>query len=112
MSFTPETAQLESGQEPDGLAPLISILLVNWNGAALLPACLDSLAALAGERCEIIVVDNGSTDESQEVLKERAWVRLIRASQNLGFAGGNDLGLNYCKGKYVLLLNNDTVSIG
>jgi GT2 family glycosyltransferase len=54
-------------------------------------------------------VDNGSTDESLQILKERTWVKVVPATRNLGFAGGNNFGLSHCLGKYVLLLNNDTV---
>jgi GT2 family glycosyltransferase len=57
------------------------------------------------------VVDNGSTDESLQILKERTWVKTVRASENLGFAGGNNLGLGHCRGRYILLLNNDTITI-
>lgn len=106
-SSIPATCTESVGE--DDSAPLLSILLVNWNGAKLLPACLDSLFPRAGG-CEIIVVDNGSTDESLQILKQRAWVKLVRAPENLGFAGGNNLGLSYCRGRFILLLNNDTVS--
>lgn len=92
-----------------GSEPLVSILVVNYNGASLLPACLDSLALLSCTNREVILVDNGSSDSSLEVLRRYPWVRTIRSRSNLGFAGGNNVGLEHCSGRYVLLLNNDTI---
>src|SRR5690349_20459987 len=92
-----------------GLAPSLSVLVVNWNGAAFLAGCLDSLRAALHESCEVILVDNASTDNSLKLVQERPWIRLVSASKNLGFAGGNNLGLKECRGEYVLLLNNDTI---
>jgi len=92
--------------------PRVSILLVNFNGAKLLPQCLDSLPPLPDGNYEVILVDNGSTDESLEVLRRYPWVRVIRSDRNLGFAGGNNLGLPLCSGEFVLLLNNDTILNG
>jgi len=90
--------------------PQVSVLIVNYNGAGLLPACLDSLSETAGSDCEVVVVDNLSTDRSLEVLQSYPWVVVVRNSLNSGFAGGNNLGLKHCRGDYVLLLNNDTVA--
>ena len=92
--------------------PPVSILLVNFNGACFLPPCLDSLAPLAAGQCEVLVVDNASSDNSLEVLRSFPWVKVVRSETNLGFAGGNNLGLTHCSGEYVLLLNNDTVVNG
>src|SRR5436190_1929322 len=107
MSRVVPKAPIESAPQPVGLGPSLSILVVNWNGATLLPVCLDSLYQHA-TGCEIIVVDNASTDDSLDILKKRSWVKLVRAPKNLGFAGGNNLGLEESCGNYVLLLNNDT----
>src|SRR5262249_30516999 len=62
-----------------------------------------------GSEQEIIVVDNGSTDDSVDVLTRFPAVKVVRSAKNLGFAGGNNLGLTDCHGRYVLLLNNDTI---
>jgi GT2 family glycosyltransferase len=87
-----------------------SILIVNWNGETFLPGCLDSIAANIESPHEIIVVDNCSTDGSVEMLSTRyPSVKLIRCSDNLGFAGGNNLAARNATGKYLLLLNNDTL---
>ncbi|MEI9864258.1 MAG: glycosyltransferase [Limisphaerales bacterium] len=60
---------------------------------------------------EVIVVDNASTDGSMEALRAYPWVKVVQSDQNLGFAGGNNLGLRECSFDYVLLLNNDTVVV-
>ncbi len=92
-----------------GSQRLVSILVVNYNGAPLLPGCLNSLSKVSYQNREVIVVDNGSTDDSLQVLAAYSWVKVVRSDRNLGFAGGNNLGLGHCTGAYVLLLNNDTV---
>lgn len=101
------------GQESDrrsaGDPPRVSVIIVNFNGARLLPACLDSLAASTCPNREVIVVDNASSDDSLQVLERYPWVKVVRCERNLGFAGGNNAGLKHCTGDYVLLLNNDTI---
>jgi len=88
---------------------LISIIIVNYNGKKWLKRCLDSLAGQTYKNFEIILVDNASADESVEFVKNNyAEVAVVRSEKNLGFAGGNNLGLQKAKGKYILLLNNDT----
>ena len=94
---------------PGGEVPEVSILVVNYNGDRFLPALLDSLAAIQQPTHEVVVVDNASGDGSLPLLAARSWVKVVRSSENRGFAGGNNLGLGHCSGKYVLLLNNDTV---
>src|SRR5436190_2043970 len=87
----------------------ISILIVSWNTRALTEACLDSLpAALAdGETYEVIVVDNASTDGSQELLRERAEVTLVVNDRNVGYAAAVNQAYERSTGRYVLLLNSD-----
>ena len=90
--------------------PDISLIIVNLNGRELLPTCLDALTGqdFPPERVETIVVDNGSTDDSVSFVRERyPAVKVIEAGQNLGFAGGNNLGARVAGGKYLALLNND-----
>ena len=94
---------------PGGEVPEVSILVVNYNGERFLPALLDSLAAIQHPTHEVVVVDNASGDGSLPLLAALPWVKVVRSSENRGFAGGNNLGLGHCAGKYVLLLNNDTV---
>lgn len=88
---------------------LISILVVHYRGASKLRDCLESLMPAAGPHCELLVVDNGSEEDLSWLAHEFPGVKYVRASHNLGFAGGNNLGLTQCAGKYVLLLNDDTI---
>lgn len=83
-------------------------VVVNWNGRALLPACLDSLDAqsVRGD-FDVVVVDNASTDGSIEYLARRPGVTLRRAPRNLGFAGGMHLGAGDFDGEWLVLLNSD-----
>lgn len=87
----------------------VRAVVVTWNGADLLPSCLSSLAAqrLDGE-LEVVVVDNGSTDGTTELLaRDFPDVRVLRSAENLGFAGGAELGLRGLDADFALLLNND-----
>lgn len=89
--------------------PLVSVIIVNWNGKSLLPDCLQSLAVQTYENFETIVVDNASTDGSAELLtKDYPAVRLVRLGSNTGFATGNNKGLEQASGTYIVILNNDT----
>lgn len=89
----------------------LSVVIVNYNGKHHLDGCLTSLkASLQGIRSEVIIVDNASVDGSVDYIREiYPEVRLIESKENLGFTGGNNLGVKYAKGSYILLLNNDTV---
>ncbi|MGC8827650.1 MAG: glycosyltransferase family 2 protein, partial [Anaerolineae bacterium] len=88
--------------------PLVSVIIPNWNGAALLPACLDSLRAQTYRRLEIIVVDNASTDDSAALVRERyPEVRLILLPENRGLTGGVNAGIRAAQGEIIALLNND-----
>ena len=92
--------------------PKILILIVNWNNFPDTKVCLNSLSLLAYENYQVVVVDNGSSDGSSELIIEQyPEITLIELDQNLGFAGGNNVGLVFAQEKefpYVLLLNNDT----
>ena len=72
----------------------VAILLVNWNGYNLTRECIESLLSITYNNFQIYVVDNGSTDGSYERLKtEFPNIALIRSNRNLGFSGGNNLGI-------------------
>jgi GT2 family glycosyltransferase len=88
--------------------PKVSILIVNFNGAQWLENCLSSLLQSSYPNREIIVVDNNSTDNSLTLLQNFHPIQIIQSPTNLGFAGGNNLGLQHCSGDFILLLNNDT----
>lgn len=87
--------------------PLVSVIIVTWNGAALLQECLDSLAKTTFSPMEIIVVDNFSSDNSLALLKAYPTVRVITNSSNTGYAKGNNIGVASARGNYVVILNND-----
>jgi GT2 family glycosyltransferase len=93
--------------------PLISIVVLNWNGKEDTIACLESLERQEYPNFEIIVVDNGSADDSVETIRrDFPDVELIETGKNLGFGGGNNRGIKRAMEKgtdYVFLLNNDTV---
>ena len=90
-----------------------TILIVNFNGVRHLGPCLAALAAqtIPRHRFEVVLVDNASTDDSVRFVAENfPWVRVVRLPKNVGFAGGNNAGLPFARGRYVVLLNNDTVA--
>ena len=87
----------------------LSIITVNFNGLADTCALIDSIP-FSSFPMELIVVDNGSaTDEASAIAARYPHVRTIRSHLNLGFAGGNNLGIQAAKGRYLYLVNNDTV---
>ena len=91
-------------------SPDISIITVNYNGYANTCELIDSLERhIHSYTYEIIVVDNGSSvNEAQLLQKKFPGHTILRSEKNLGFAGGNNLGIHIARGKYLLLLNNDT----
>lgn len=82
----------------------VTRVIVSYNSAAVLPACLDAVAG-----APTIVVDNQSTDDSREFCRGREDVRLIEAPGNLGYGAGNNLGLANCETPYILIINPDAV---
>lgn len=94
---------------PDGTPPHISILIVSWNTRRLTEACLETLPASVPPTVEYetIVVDNGSTDGSLELLRERDDVELIENSENRGYAPAVNQAYARSSAELVLLLNSD-----
>jgi GT2 family glycosyltransferase len=91
-----------------GDAPLISVLIVNYNGRSLLEDCLLSLEKQTFRNFEVVLVDNASHDDSAGFVEQSfPWVRVVRSEKNLGFGGGNNFGYPHCRGKFVYFLNND-----
>ena len=89
--------------------PLVSVISINYNQARVTCAMVASLRRVTYPRLEIIVVDNASPSDNPDSIKEQfPEVNLIKSAQNLGFAGGNNLGIAQAKGEYLLFLNNDT----
>jgi GT2 family glycosyltransferase len=90
--------------------PLVSVVVVTWNGRHYLDACLEAVAAQVGVDAETILVDNASTDGTVAYVRERfPWVRVVALPENRGFAGGNNAGVREARGRLVALLNNDAV---
>ncbi len=90
----------------------LSFIIVNWNTCGLLLECLDSIhSTVTGYQYEIYVIDNGSEDGSAEKVKKRfgGEINLIENSENSGFARANNQALRRAGGKYIVLLNSDTV---
>jgi GT2 family glycosyltransferase len=90
--------------------PLVSIIIVNYNGKRLLERCLSSVINTRYPNYEILVVDNSSSDGSSDLVNEKfPNCRVIQLENNMGFAIANNVGANAAKGKYAVFLNNDTV---
>jgi GT2 family glycosyltransferase len=91
--------------------PLVSVVVVNYNGRHLLEDCFRSLTQQTYHNYEIIFVDNGSKDDSISFMKEHySNVRIVQLSSNTGFAGGTNAGIRTAKGEFILTLNNDTIA--
>ena len=84
-----------------------SVIIVTYNHKKYMEDCLTSV--LANDPLEVIVVDNGSTDGTPEFIEENfPKVKVIRSPRNLGYGGGNNLGVRHARGEYVVILNPDT----
>lgn len=94
--------------------PLISVIVLNWNGLAFLDECLESLAGQTWPNKEFILVDNGSTDGSRDLLV--SWIRRLPNAQamllptNTGFCKGNNLAFARARGEWIALLNSDAIA--
>ena len=90
--------------------PLVSVVVVNYNGRQFLEDCFRSLTQQVYNNYEIILVDNGSKDDSISFMTEHyPDVRIVQLSSNIGFAGGTNAGIKEARGEYILTLNNDTI---
>ena len=89
--------------------PLVSVITVNYKQAAITCALLDSIDKNTYKNLEVIVVDNGSEkDCTVDFKRHYPSVKMLISQDNLGFAGGNNLGIKVAKGDYIFLVNNDT----
>ncbi len=90
--------------------PLVSIIIANWNGGEIFRNCLSSLSKIDYENYELIVVDNGSIDQSSDYIKDFSFkkVTVLKNKTNVGFAPANNQGYEQSTGEFVLFLNNDT----
>ena len=89
----------------------LSVIIVNYNGQNYLEKCIDSLfEKLKKISFEIVILDNNSSDDSCTFIKDKyPEVILIESKVNYGFGKGNNKAVEHSKGKYLLLLNNDTI---
>src|SRR2546423_11570043 len=106
------TAAEDSERQNDRVSvlPSVAVVMPNWNGAAHLPHCLDSLEAVdyPRDRVEVLVVDNGSTDGSRELLRRRyPSIRVVELAENDGFAGACNAGAEAVSADCIAFLNND-----
>ena len=95
----------------DHQAGLISVIVVNWNRCSLLRACLESLRGQRDAAFEVILVDNGSTDDSVAMARSQfagtLSLRIIENRDNRGFCAANNQGIAEARGEWIALLNND-----
>jgi len=90
--------------------PLVSVIIVNFNGKKNLEKCLESLMKVDYENFEVILVDNNSTDDSIEFVKNvYPSIMIIKLDKNYGYAEPNNIGAKNSKGDFYLFLNNDTI---
>jgi GT2 family glycosyltransferase len=101
---------LQAAVNPESIDPLpsISVIVLNWNGAALLPCCLEALQAQTFRDFEVLILDNASTDGSVDDVETR-WpdFRLVRFERNHGFSLANNRGAQMARGRWLVFLNND-----
>ncbi|MGB9690704.1 MAG: glycosyltransferase family 2 protein [Candidatus Sumerlaeaceae bacterium] len=95
------------------VGPRVAVVIVNYNGAAVLKDCLASLRGLSYEPFDVLVVDNASSDHSVTMLQaDFPEVTVIETGDNLGFSGGNNVGISEAMrrgAEYIFVLNNDTL---
>ena len=90
--------------------PLVSIIVLNYNAGELLLNCINSLKKSTYSNLEIIIVDNISSDGSQEKCKNKfPDIKLIQNKNNLGYCGGNNVGIRHASGEFIVILNPDTI---
>ena len=89
---------------------LVSVIVLNYNAGELLLNCIESIKKSAYKNLEIIVVDNISTDKSQEICKEKyPNIKLIQNDENFGYCEGNNIGIRKARGDFIMILNPDTI---
>ena len=93
--------------------PKVSIIVLNWNGRNDTLECLESVERIEYPNFDVVVVDNGSNDDSVAAIHAKfPEITLLETGKNLGYAGGNNVGIHHAlqqNANYILLLNNDTV---
>lgn len=94
------------------LEPHVWIIILNWNGYKDTISCVESVQKMDYSNYAVLIVDNGSSDESEKIIRDRfPDIPLVQTGKNLGFAGGNNVGIRHVlkqRVEYIWLLNNDT----
>jgi Predicted glycosyltransferases len=105
-----DRSKSERIKDKDGHQPLVSVITINYNGLDDTCELIDSLVQhIHSVDYEIVVVDNASRMDEAKILREKyPSIVAIRSDKNLGFSGGNNLGIRNAKGEYLFFLNNDT----
>lgn len=89
-------------------APMVTVIIPNYNGRELLKKCIEALERQICREFRVLVVDNGSTDESVTLTSETLDLEFIVLKENMGFCGAVNIGIRHANTPYVILLNNDT----
>lgn len=99
-----------AGHEEDGMpeALEVTIIIPNYNGRKLLENCIKTLECQTCQKFKLLVVDNGSTDGSADIVSDCLDMEIIALSENTGFCGAVNTGIRHTKTPYFILLNNDT----
>lgn len=107
-----ETTVPERTTLPEARVPRIAVIILTWNRVDDIVTCLESFADVHYPNLEVVVVDNNSADDTVATMRARyAWTTLIVNDDNLGYVGGNNVGIRYALGHgadYVFILNSDT----
>ncbi len=90
--------------------PLVSVIIVTYNSAQYIEACIRSVLKLTWKPIEIIVYDNNSLDATTSLLSAYSQsISIVKSAKNIGYAGGNNAAVHHARGEYILILNPDTV---
>lgn len=89
--------------------PLVSFVVLNWNGLSDTKLCIESIKDQTYPHTELIIVDNGSTDGSKDYFRELEGIKFVDLEQNTGFTGGHIAGREQAKGEFLAIINNDLV---
>lgn len=90
-------------------SPLVSVIILNWNGKKWLEKCLPSFSKVKYPNIEMIVVNNGSSDNSDSYIKKNfPNIKIVKIIKNVGYAKASNIGADNASGKYLLFINNDT----
>ena len=94
----------------ENIQPLVSVIVLNFNAKEFLVNCIDSIFDSNYQNFEVILVDNASSDQTYQICKEKhPKINLIINEKNLGYCGGNNVGIKKAKGEFIIILNPDTV---